>query len=882
MKEDNKVHQPLIEDKKSISFIWILPVVIFAILAWIGYESYNKKGTNISVRFKTAEGLKEGVTPLEYKGLELGKVTKIDIHDLNSVKVNILVNKDVSKYVALSSSDFWIKKPTVSLTKISGLSTIISGNKIELVTKLKSDVIEKGNLPKFDFKGLEEKPDFESLPNAYYISLIASDVNSVEVETPLFYNSFQIGEIVSKEFDKEKVVLKAYIYDKYKYLVNESSNFILNKALKATLGPGGLNLEVSSLYSALVGGITVITEDKNAKKISENSSRLVYDSKEDLAEKVDIELLLNTAKDIDKNTLIMYKGLVVGKIKELILIDEKVNAKAVIYDKFKYLLTNNSTFTLQKTEVGLSGVKNIGNVISGNFIEIEYKKGKEQFSFDLTNTDLSNDTSTDNFLVTLFTNNLNSITTDTKIYYKNIVIGKVSDYSLTKNFKQIKLELKINGDFRKLINDKTLFYDMSSKIIELKNLDININYAGIKPLLEGAISILNLNENSKLTKKSFKLYNSFEDVKRIKRIQTEGFLIKASFDNGFKLKKNDPITFKGQEIGFVQSVKFGENNSKVKLFIYSKFKKYINSKSRFYKKSAVKFEGGLDGVVFELDSLNSLLNGSVGLDTSGTKSYKKYQIYSSLDSMKNASNSMEIIFDNVEGVKKDFSKVVYKGIEIGKVAEISLTSKHQAKVKIQIDKEYDSFSKKGTIFYLKKAKISLNEVSNIGSALRPVSLGVIKSNSKAFANSFIGYDSIDDVEKSSKGIVLKVKSLHPTSVSKDAPIYYKNVQIGKVKNIDLSYDGSQVLIDCLIFNKYAHLVRTNSQFYDISGFEFKWSLFEGAKFETNTVTSILKGGLLIVTPYEYDDIATTKTKFILKENPEENWKEMSPSIKIRD
>jgi paraquat-inducible protein B len=39
------------------------------ILAFIAYDTYSKKGTNIVVIFKSAEGLKENVTTLEYKGL---------------------------------------------------------------------------------------------------------------------------------------------------------------------------------------------------------------------------------------------------------------------------------------------------------------------------------------------------------------------------------------------------------------------------------------------------------------------------------------------------------------------------------------------------------------------------------------------------------------------------------------------------------------------------------------------------------------------------------------------------------------------------------------------------------------------------------------------
>ena len=92
------VYKPKLEQKKAVSFIWVLPLIILCVLGWIAYESYMQKGTNITVTFKSAEGLKEGVTPLEYKGLQLGKVTEISMHDdLKSVKVNILVKKEVAK-----------------------------------------------------------------------------------------------------------------------------------------------------------------------------------------------------------------------------------------------------------------------------------------------------------------------------------------------------------------------------------------------------------------------------------------------------------------------------------------------------------------------------------------------------------------------------------------------------------------------------------------------------------------------------------------------------------------------------------------------------------------------------------------------------------------
>jgi paraquat-inducible protein B len=62
----------------------------------------------------------------------------------------------------------------------------------------------------------------------------------------------------------------------------------------------------------------------------------------------------------------------------------------------------------------------------------------------------------------------------------------------------------------------------------------------------------------------------------------------------------------------------------------------------------------------------------------------------------------------------------------------------------------------------------------------------------------------------------------------------------------------------------------------------KFSIFSGTKIETNTFTSILKGGLMIITPYKYNDIASSKDKFILYKKTSENWEKISPSIKIRD
>jgi paraquat-inducible protein B len=203
-------------------------------------------------------------------------------------------------------------------------------------------------------------------------------------------------------------------------------------------------------------------------------------------------------------------------------------------------------------------------------------------------------------------------------------------------------------------------------------------------------------------------------------------------------------------------------------------------------------------------------------------------------------------------------------------------------VKIQIFKDYDKFAKKGTVFYLKKPKISLNEIQNIGSAIMPVNIGVVTSSSKVTDNRFTGVDSLEDIYANESGEVLTVVSIEPTKINKEAPIYYKNVQIGKVNKIKLSFDGSKTYIYCLIYDKYKHFVRTNSTFHDISGFKMKFSLFSGTEIETNTFTSLIKGGLMVITPYDYNEVASPKDSFTLEKGLKEGWENINPSIKIFD
>ena len=84
--------------------------------------------------------------------------------------------------------------------------------------------------------------------------------------------------------------------------------------------------------------------------------------------------------------------------------------------------------------------------------------------------------------------------------------------------------------------------------------------------------------------------------------------------------------------------------------------------------------------------------------------------------------------------------------------------------------------------------------------------------------------------------------------------------MGEVTGYRLSKDATSAIISVDIENAYAPLVRTTSKFWNASGINIDFSLFKGAKVRTESMQSILEGGIAFATPGKMS-AATEKTEF---------------------
>ena len=168
--------------------LWLVPVAALLLCAWYVYSSILSKGPTITIYFDQIEELQADSSPMRYRGAKIGTVTSVELTpDSKRVKVKAQLDGS-SANVARQGSIFWIVRPQVSVGAIRGLRTIVSGNYL---------TVRPGNGPRTNvFDGLEEPPVNAASGNPVDITLLSSDLASVQKNTPIFYRGIQVGEVL--------------------------------------------------------------------------------------------------------------------------------------------------------------------------------------------------------------------------------------------------------------------------------------------------------------------------------------------------------------------------------------------------------------------------------------------------------------------------------------------------------------------------------------------------------------------------------------------------------------------------------------------------------------------------------------------------------------
>jgi paraquat-inducible protein B len=240
--------------RARFSAVWIIPVLAAVVAIGIAVQRIWSEGPTITIVFKSANGIEAGKTFVKYKDVNIGQVTALRLtDDFGKVEVTAKIAKSATGLM-VEDAKFWVVRPRISLSGVSGLSTLLSGNYIGFEAGTSTS-------RQHDFTGLEVPPIITGGAPGRQFMLKASDLGSLGIGSPVYFRRLPVGQVVAFELsaDGKVVDLRIFVNAPYDQYINSATRFWNASGMDVSVGANGLDVRTQSLVALLEGGLAFET-----------------------------------------------------------------------------------------------------------------------------------------------------------------------------------------------------------------------------------------------------------------------------------------------------------------------------------------------------------------------------------------------------------------------------------------------------------------------------------------------------------------------------------------------------------------------------------------------------------------------------------------------
>ena len=237
-----------------------------------------------------------------------------------------------------------------------------------------------------------------------------------------------------------------------------------------------------------------------------------------------------------------------------------------------------------------------------------------------------------------------------------------------------------------------------------------------------------------------------------------------------------------------------------------------------------------------------------------------------------------ITFENAQGLTAD-APIMYRGAIVGRVESVQLSNDtSNIIVSARLHATALNLAKEGTRWWIVRPEVSLEGITGLDTIISPRYLTLSAGSGKP-KQSFLGIATSTMVNEQMNGVVFTLITDSIRGIAPSTPVYYRGIAVGTVTNIQFAPNAVAVIIDVVIKDEYANLVRTNTKFWSVSGIDFDFG-FTGISMNIGPVTSLLKGGIQLATPEPAGEFAPAGFGFELETEMDEDWLEWAPKLPL--
>jgi len=240
--------------RARISVVWIIPMIAAVVAVGIAVQHILSQGPTITIVFKEAEGLEAGKTFVKYKDVNIGQVTAVRLSP-NYAKVEVTAKIAKSaEGLMVEDARFWIVQPRITLTGVSGLGTLLSGNYIGFEAG-------KSHRSQRNFTGLDIPPVITGGQPGRQFVLKADNLGSLGIGSPVYYRRLQAGQVIAYKLagDGNGVDLTVFVNAPYDQYVDAGTRFWNASGVDVSVGAGGVDVRMQSLVALIAGGLAFET-----------------------------------------------------------------------------------------------------------------------------------------------------------------------------------------------------------------------------------------------------------------------------------------------------------------------------------------------------------------------------------------------------------------------------------------------------------------------------------------------------------------------------------------------------------------------------------------------------------------------------------------------
>ncbi|WP_159817065.1 PqiB family protein [Colwellia sp. 20A7] len=242
-----------------------------------------------------------------------------------------------------------------------------------------------------------------------------------------------------------------------------------------------------------------------------------------------------------------------------------------------------------------------------------------------------------------------------------------------------------------------------------------------------------------------------------------------------------------------------------------------------------------------------------------------------------------IEFENGSGIVPKKTEVRYKGLVTGLVSKVEPSDDLKSVIaEVEMTQSFTDYLTNKTKFWLVSADISLQGVSGLETLVSGSYINIIPDTDKKSRSQdhFIALNEAPELDMTTPGLHLTLKASVLGSISEDSPITFKQIPIGYVTGYHYVEDSQDININIFIEQEYAHLIKENSLFWNMSGVQINASIAAGVKINTGSLGSILGGGIAVDTMSYHEKLPPAKNGHMFPLHADFQSAEMGYSIEL--